>query len=452
MDGMEHVKESVSLEGSRDGTQSEDSITYPEGGLTAWSVAFSAWCSMMAAFGIINSMGVFQAYVSTTLLPSYSPDAIGWIFGIYVFVSYFCGVQIGPIFDAKGPTLLLVAGSVCMVGSTFALAHCTKYWHFIITLSLVNGIGSSLLFTPAMGAVAHWFHQRRGTATGFAFIGGGLGGVIFPLLVQPLLPHVGWAWTMRIVAFVQLVLCIVIVTLCRGRLPPKSSISLTPTRDMLPDLRMFLDPAMAVTSAGVFFVEWAYFVPISYIPSYYLVRQGLATAGSATSSDAAFAYQLLAILNGVSCIGRFSAGYIADRAGRFNTMIISNLLCLLAVATFWMADTLIAKPPGSTLLVAFVAVFGFASGANITLIPICVGQLCDTRDYGRYYASAYSITSFGCLTGIPIAGRLLAVTGESGRRAFWGLVLFAAMSYVAAFLCFLWVRVYVKGWNLRVRW
>lgn len=35
-----------------------------------------------------------------------------------------------------------------------------------------------------MGCVAHWFMKRRGLATGIAFIAGGFGRVLFPLMIQ----------------------------------------------------------------------------------------------------------------------------------------------------------------------------------------------------------------------------------------------------------------------------
>lgn len=71
-----------------------------------------------------------------------------------------------------------------------------------------------------MGALSHWFDKRRGTASGSAFTGSGFGGIIFPLMVQALMPKYGWAWTMRAVGFVLLVLCIPSLALCRSRLPP----------------------------------------------------------------------------------------------------------------------------------------------------------------------------------------------------------------------------------------
>lgn len=102
----------------------EETITYPEGGVAAWMVALGSWCSMTAGLGMVNSVGVLEAYVSTNILTSSSTNTTGWIFGIYVFVSYFCGIQIGPIFDARGPRELMLTGSVLLLIGTFTLGLC----------------------------------------------------------------------------------------------------------------------------------------------------------------------------------------------------------------------------------------------------------------------------------------------------------------------------------------
>lgn len=104
--------------------------SYPEGGREAWLVAIGSWCSMTAALGMVNSVGVLEAYVSTNILTSSSTDSTGWIFGIYVFVSYFCGVQVGPIFDARGPRELMLIGTVFLLVGTFTLGLCTGEHYF----------------------------------------------------------------------------------------------------------------------------------------------------------------------------------------------------------------------------------------------------------------------------------------------------------------------------------
>ncbi|MCJ1388751.1 hypothetical protein MMC18_001600 [Xylographa bjoerkii] len=408
-----------------------EEVTYPEGGLRAWLVVFGTFCGMLAAFGLANAVGTYQAYLSTHQLADYDASTIGWIFSIYVFLAFFCGVQIGPVFDAKGPRWLIFAGSVCLVAAVMGLAEATEYWHFILTFGIFGGLGTSLIFTPAMSSIGHFFRVSRGNASGLAATGGSVGGIMFPLLLQHLFETVGFAWATRIMGFILLFL-VTMANLCiRSRLPPKVGGS------VWPDPGIFKDKVFALTTAGVFFVEWALFIPISYITSYAL-HVGI---------NSTFSYQLLAILNVGSFFGRWLPGYVADRWGRFNTMIITVFLCLMFVIGLWLP----AATPNSAvrdnmpLIVIFALGFGFSSGSNISLTPVCVGQLCETEQYGRYYATCYTVVSFGCLTGIPIAGALIGLDGGE----YWGLILFTGACYSVGLVCFTTARIMSVGWGLK---
>lgn len=350
--------------------------SYPEGGLEAWLVVLGSFLGLFGAMGLINTIGTFQTYISTHQLRDYSSGSIGWIFGIYACLTFFCGLQIGPVFDAKGPRFLVLAGSVVIMASMIALGFCTRYWQFMLVLGVLMGIGTSLIFTPAIAAVGHFFYERRGEATGIAAMGGSVGGVVFPLVLEALFPRIGWAWATRVIALFCLISLGMACMLIRSRLPPKPASK----ENILPDFRIFRDPIFALTTAGVFLIEWGLFVPVTYISSY-----ALAEGFSPT-----FSYQILAILNAGSAFGRWLPGYIADYLGRFNTMILASLGCLLTTACLWL-------PAGSSLalLVVYSVLFGFFSGSNISLTPVCVGQLCKTEHYGRYYATAYTIVSMG---------------------------------------------------------
>lgn len=104
---------------------SKDEVDYPEGGLRAWSVVFGSFSAMVASFGMMNSVGTFQAYLSTHQLSKFNQATTGWIFSLYTFLAFFCGVQIGPIFDARGPRALICAGSVLLIASMMLLGVCT---------------------------------------------------------------------------------------------------------------------------------------------------------------------------------------------------------------------------------------------------------------------------------------------------------------------------------------
>ncbi|KAL8713359.1 MAG: hypothetical protein Q9220_002558 [cf. Caloplaca sp. 1 TL-2023] len=354
----------------------KDAVAYPEGGVQAWLVVLGSFSGMLASFGLMNTVGTFQAYLSTHQLANTSPSAVGWIFSVYVFLAFGCGLQIGPIFDAKGPRWLVFAGAVCLVVGMVGVSLSTEYWHFILTFSVLGGLGTSLIFTPAVAAIAHFFSRRRGVATGLAATGGSFGGIIFPLALQSLFPRLGFGWSVRLIALIFLILLVVANVLIRTRLPPRVG------NTVWPDFRIFRDITFALTTAGVFFIEWGLFVPLTFISSYAL----------ANGVSPAFAYQLLAVLNAGSVFGRGIPGYVADRFGRFNTMIGTVALCLISVLGIWL------NVGGSIAgLCVFGVLFGFGSGSNISLTPVCIGQLCEPEVFGRWYGTCYTIVSIGTI-------------------------------------------------------
>jgi len=77
---------------------------------------------------------------------------------------------------------------------------------------------------------------------------------------------------------------------------------------------------------------------------------------------------------------------------------------------------------------------------------VCVGQMCKTENYGRYFATCWMVVAFGTLTGLPIAGQIL----EANDGEYWGLVTFAGLSYVAAMACLIAARVLKVGWKIMV--
>lgn len=357
-------------------TTDADGNTYPEGGLEAWLVVFGSFMGLFGSLGLVNSIGTFQAYIEDHQLKDYSSGTIGWIFSMFAFLCFFCGVQIGPVFDAKGPRFLVLAGSILIIAMMVSIGFCTQYWHFMLSVGLAGGVGSSLIFTPAISAVGHFFNEKRGIATGLAATGGSVGGVIFPLVLQDLFPKIGFGWATRAVGLICLISLIVACLLIKSRLPKKPASK----ENVLPDFRIFREPKFALTTAGVFFIEWGLFIPISYISSYALSH----------NVSTKLSYQMLAILNAGSFFGRGIPGFFADYLGRFNTLIVTVALCLICCSCLWL-------PAGDSLalIIVYSAIFGFASGSNISLTPVCIGQLCKTEHYGRYYATSYTIVSFG---------------------------------------------------------
>ena len=126
-----HVeKSSPSLPIADDLALVDTEVTYPEGGRGAWLVVLGAFCGLTASLGVYNTAGVFQVVISQVILPEESPSTLGWIFSIYAFVFWVCGVQVGPTFDAMGPRALIIAGAICTLIGVFTLSVSTGKTNF----------------------------------------------------------------------------------------------------------------------------------------------------------------------------------------------------------------------------------------------------------------------------------------------------------------------------------
>lgn len=287
-------------------------------------------------------------------------------------------------------------------------------------------MSASLIFNPSISAIGHWFLKRRALATGIACTAGGLGGVAFPLIILHLAPRIGFPWAIRVIGFISAAFGVMACCLLRKRLPPNrkagSSIDLT---------ALVRDRRFAATTVAVFLIEFAVFIPYSYISSY-AIRAGV---------DPQKAYRLNALLNAGAIPGRALPGYVADRFGHFNVMCGTALVCTAFILALWLTSA-----ANEAMITSFTVLYGFWSGAAISLTPVCVGQVCKTEDYGKRSGTAFFVCSFGALVGIPIAGAIL----QANDGDYQGLIIFCGCFYFAAVVAFVVARGIAGGWGLRV--
>lgn len=350
-------------------------------------------------------------------------------------------MAIGPIFDAYGPDYVIIPGSIGIVASMICFSFskgpyfricrytwltAAEYYQIFLSFSVLGGLSACMLFTPAIAAVGHWFNIRRGYATGIACTAGGLGGVIFPIIILFAAPKIGFPWAIRIIALVSAVLCLAACFLIKTRL------LMNKKAGGAVDFKALRDVQYASTTVAVFLVEFAVFIPITYIASY-TVYVGV---------NKTLAYALIAFLNLGAIPGRFLPGLLADKLGRFNVMICTALVCSILTLALWF------KAGNNTAaIICYAVLFGFWSGAAISLTPVCISQVCATEDLGKRNGTTFTISSIGTLTGIPIAG---AIQGRD-HGGYGGLIIFGGVMYLAATVAFIVARGICRKWALWVK-
>ncbi|KAK5046343.1 hypothetical protein LTR84_008487 [Exophiala bonariae] len=422
LDSLRRRTAAVDVSGDQASDQAEAAEwSFPEGGKEAWRCLFGSFALMVPSFGFQAAIGAVHDYIATHQLSSHSQRDIGWISAVMVFLTLLLGVQVGPLFDRYGARYLVLCGSALSFTSYFLLAQCVEYWHFILCLSVCGGIASAVLATVAIAVLSHWFHRRRALASGICMAGSSFGGTTIPIALQKILPRYGWVWSMRILAFTALVFYCVGILLVKGRSPKRE------TAKSIIDFRVFKTASFTFLAIAVFTFEFIIFGCAALLPTY--VR--FAGFGEDTQ------FYTLAVLNGMSFLGRTLPGFAADRIGRFNVLLILVSTTMLMMAVIWL-------PFGSSsvgTIYAVAALFGFGSGGWLSLAPVCAGQLCRTEEYGRFYGTIYSMAAFGVLLTVPIGGQLLDSTTPTALIGFYASVL------LVGFLSTVMSRWALLGWS-----
>ncbi|KAG6831444.1 hypothetical protein H0H87_005116 [Tephrocybe sp. NHM501043] len=222
-----------------------------------------------------------------------------------------------------------------------------------------------------MASVSTYFIKYRATALGIAAAGSSIGGVIYPIMLQNLFVSVDFGWGVRISGLVSAVCCIIATIAVSSLSPSKRA-------DVYIGAKTFADTRYILLAIGSSLVALGLFIPFFYIVKY---AQHLSISPKKT-------FYVLAVMNAGGVFGRIAPAYLSDSLGRFNLLTPSAFFSGLSCLVFWIFTKSLAS------LMMFAAVYGFFSGAFISVITPCVAQISDIRQIGIRIGMLYSIISF----------------------------------------------------------
>ncbi|KAK9470914.1 MFS general substrate transporter [Dipodascopsis tothii] len=398
----------------------------PDQGLRAWGTVVGAFAGLFVSFGYVNVVGVFLEYYSTNQLKDYSSSDVAWITSVQSFLMIFGGLVFGRLHDMVGPNPLTIFGSVFILLGVFTTASCKTYAQFMLSQGICSGIGGSAMFYTAMATVSSWFVKYRGTALGISVGGSSIGGVILPVMFRRVLLVSDFGWAVRSLGFLMLFLCLVAIATLHPRIKPKGLYKVDFENDYG---RPFRYVPFVVLTAGIFCMFWGLFVPIGYIPSHAVAHH--------FSSE--LADYLVSIMNAGSFLGRVSIGMLADKVGPYNCYAFASAASGLLTVALWLPAT------GHVPIILYAVLFGYASGATISLMPAVIASISPVHEIGTRMGAISGVGSLAALSGMPIAGALLKFDkGSYYGLAIWGgVMLFAAGAFVST------TRVLVFGSQLK---
>ncbi|KAH3898711.1 related to Probable transporter MCH4 [Saccharomycodes ludwigii] len=421
--------------------EEDDEESFPEGGIQAYLVVFGSFMGLIPVFGMINSLGAIQSYISYNQLSDVKSSTVSWIFSIFLAISFVSCVFTGAYFDRNGGFIPMAVGSLFYVGGIMGLANCTKVWHFILSFALCTGCATGILTTPLVSCVATWFYKKRALATSIASIGGSIGGIVFPIMLRKLYVEVGFQWAIRILGFICLVCLLTAVFLAKERKNLRKKIEPFDTKWELIkwyvsnsfNWKYFLDLKFLFAALGASFAENSLTCSATFLASYSILR----------GNSQNISYALITVTNAAGILGRYIPGYLADKCmGRFNVVIITISFAALFNFVLWL-------PFGGHIgcLWAYVCLYGFSSGSILSLTPSCIGQISKTSEFGQRYSTTYLIEAAMTLPIIPIGGAIIG-DGKSVKK-YNDFIVFSTMLMVTGVICYIISRVLCVGFAIR---
>lgn len=98
-------------------------------------------------------------------------------------------------------------------------------------------------------------------------------------------------------------------------------------------------------------------------------------------------------------------------------------------------------------IIVFAALYGFGSGAFVSLAPAVVAQISDVRQIGVRTGTLFAIISFAALASNPVGGAL--VSDDNGK--YIGLQVFCGVMACAGGVAMVGARLRLAGPSLRVK-
>ncbi len=339
---------------------------------------------------------------------------------IYMIVHGIAGPFIGHATETYGPrrvmTLSALMSGVCFVGVSFV----SSLWSFYLAYTLLSIGTTGIGFIPVSSVLARWFVRRRGTAIGVAMVGIAAGGMVMAPLVELIISQFGWRDAFVFMGLLTWLLALpVTLFVVKGspaemgllpdgdepdeaaqdpQAPPAPAGSSFPVQEVEEGWPL----RAAVRTPTFFWIAAAFFLgPVAQMGMLQhqvplIVESGISRAMAATA---------LGFTAGLGGLGKLCFGRISEMVPFRVAVMLCFGLQALAVLVLFNAESV-------AMVWVYVAIFGFAMGGVIVLLPLAVGHFFGLASFGVIMGTLSLILAVGNASGALISGVIYDLLGS----------------------------------------
>ncbi len=329
--------------------------------------------------------------------------------------------------DRAGPRIVGITGGV-LLGIGFLLASWmgNSLLGLYFTYGILGGLGVGFAYVTPIATVVKWFPDMRGLMTGIATLGFGAGALIGAPVGTRLIQTVGVHETFLIFGVTFGLLVILSASVLYnppsnwsppGWNPESAEAVVAGTPDITPG---------AMVKTLQFYLLWSVYLLGAGV-GLMVISQAVPMGEELAGVSAAAAAGLLGTMSIFNGLGRPAFGWISDRIGRINSLIIAFSLYL--VALMWILRT--ASSPA--MYTVGISVIGFSYGGYLSLLPARTADCFGTKNIGVNYGLIFSAYGVAGIAG-PLIGAWVRETTGGWENAFW---IFSVLSVVGILLSLL---------------
>lgn len=236
------------------------------------------------------------------------------------------GIVMGAIAERVGVRWTVIFGAV-MICAGLALSTGDETWQLYLGQGLFMGFfGIGGMNAPFYVYVSRWFDRRRGSALALISSGAYMAGAIWPPLFERAISYVGWRQTMFIFGIVEIAVVVPLAVVFLRQPPelplPSGLLVTSSASDSVlewPPNLVFLLLAIAAVFCCIPMA-----MPQAHLPALCSDLGILASHGAA----------MLSVLLGTAFVSRQFWGFLSDRFGGLNTVLVGSAFQILAMTAF----------------------------------------------------------------------------------------------------------------------
>jgi MFS transporter, OFA family, oxalate/formate antiporter len=378
------------------------------------------WFQLIAS--LIAMIMIANLQYSWTLFVKPLQTGTGWKlsdiqFAFTLFILFQTWVQPldGWLIDRLGPRWFIsAAGLLCGLGWA-GMGYATSL-PMLYVLYCAAGTGAAFVYSGSIGSALKWFKEKRGLASGIMAAGFGGGTALFIPWISSMIANAGYQSAFVTTGIVQGFVIFAIAQVLRH--PPHDAGPATAKTATKP-VRHFT--TMEMLREPKFYLMYVMFLLMATGGLLVTANAGpMAQSWGLSAAALTLAATLSPLANGAS---RISWGWVSDKLGRENTMIVAFVLqaiCLLLVV-------LIGQQSASMFAFTLVLVY-FTWGEIYSLFPSTSGDYFGSRHATSNYAVLYTAKGVASIIGGYVGALLYERTG-SWSIGFYGS---AVMALIAA--------------------